>query len=170
MQQTIELLPPVPELDGSALKIGVVVARYNWPITGALLQLAQETLQRLAVAVEDIHVLHVPGSYELATAASAMLSREKYDALICFGCVMKGETRHDVVVSDAAAQGIQRVALDTGIPIIFGVLCVENLQQAEERIIRGKECAEAAIEMARTVQSLRKRRGEPQCSQELLKK
>jgi len=79
-----------------------------------------------------------------------------YDALICFGCVMRGETRHDVVVSDAAAQGIQRVALDTRVPIIFGVLCAENQQQAEARIPRGRECAHSAVEMARTIQLLRK--------------
>jgi 6,7-dimethyl-8-ribityllumazine synthase len=69
---------------------------------------------------------------------------------------MKGETRHDVVVSDAAAQGIQRVALDARVPIIFGVVCAENQQQAEKRITRGAECARAAVEMARTVQALRK--------------
>jgi 6,7-dimethyl-8-ribityllumazine synthase len=94
-------------------------------------------------------------------AASAMLTGKHYDALICFGCLMKGETRHDVVLGDAAAQGIQRVAIDTGVPIIFGVICAENQRQAEERIARGKECAEAAVEMARTVQSLRTRKGEP---------
>jgi 6,7-dimethyl-8-ribityllumazine synthase len=148
------LHPPTPELDGTGLVIGIVVARYNWHITGVMLQLAQEELRCLGVALEDIYVVTTPGSYELATTARAMLTGGSYDALICFGCVMKGETRHDVVVSDAAAQGIQRVALDTGIPIIFGVMCVENQQQAEERIPRGKECAEAAVEMARTVQML----------------
>ena len=147
--------PPAPELDGTGLTIGIVVARYNWHITGVMLQLAQEELRGLGVALEDIHVVTTPGSYELATTARAMLTGGSYDALICFGCVMKGETRHDVVVSDAAAQGIQRVALDTGIPIIFGVMCVENQQQAEERIPRGKECAEAAVEMAQTIQTLK---------------
>lgn len=146
--------PPVPELDGTGLRIGIVVARYNWHITGAMLQLAQEELRCLGV--EDIRVVSTPGSYELATTAKAMLTGDAYDALICFGCVMKGETRHDVVVSDAAAQGIQRVALEMGVPIIFGVMCVENQQQAEARIPRGKECAEAAVEMARTVQMLRR--------------
>jgi len=152
MQTTTQ--PPVPELDGTGLTIGIVVARYNWHITGAMLQLAQEELRSLGV--EDIHVVSTPGSYELATTARAMLTGASYDALICFGCVMKGETRHDVLVSDAAAQGIQRVALDTGVPIIFGVMCAENQQQAEERIPRGKECAQAAVEMARTVQILRR--------------
>src|SRR6266498_265156 len=136
--------PLVPELDGTGLRIGIVVARYNWHITGAMLQLAREELRCLGV--EDIHVVSTPGSYELAITARAMLTGDAYDALICFGCVMKGETRHDVVVSDAAAQGIQRVALDTGVPIIFGVMCAEKQHQAEARIPRGKECAQSAVE------------------------
>src|SRR5260370_4292567 len=144
-----------PQLDGSGLTIGLVVARYNWSITGGLLEQAREELLQLHVDERDIHIVYGPGSYELATTARAMLTGASYDALICFGCVMKGETRHDVVVSDAAAQGIQRVALDMGVPIIFGVMCAENQQQAEERIPRGKECAQAAVEMARTVQLLR---------------
>jgi 6,7-dimethyl-8-ribityllumazine synthase len=154
MVQIIEQ-PPVPRLDGRGLRIGIVVARYNWHITGAMLQLAQEELKRLGTSPQDIHVAYVPGAFELATVAKAMLTGASYDALICFGCVLKGETRHDVVVGDAAAQGIQRVALDANVPIIFGVMCAENQQQAEARIVRGKECAEAAVEMARTVQVLR---------------
>jgi 6,7-dimethyl-8-ribityllumazine synthase len=154
MVQIIEQ-PPVPRLDGRGLRIGIVVARYNWHITGAMLQLAQEELKRLGTSPQDIHVAYVPGAFELATVAKAMLTGASYDALICFGCVLKGETRHDVVVGDSAAQGIQRVALDANVPIIFGVMCAENQQQAEARIVRGKECAEAAVEMARTVQVLR---------------
>lgn len=149
--------PPEPLLDGSGLIIGTVVARYNWAITGALLQQAQEELQRLNVARENIRVVYVPGAYELATVAQAMLRGGNYDALICFGCVMRGETRHDVVVSDAAAQGIQRVALDAHVPVIFGVMCAQNQSQAEARISRGRECARAAVEMARTVKLLSER-------------
>jgi len=149
--------PPatIAELNGRGLTIGIVVARYNWHITGEMLRVAQETLEYLGVALQDIRVEYVPGAYELATIASAMLASESYDALICFGCVVKGETRHDVIVGDAAAQGIQRVALDTRTPIIFGVMCAENQQQATERICRGKECAEIAVEMARKVDRLR---------------
>jgi 6,7-dimethyl-8-ribityllumazine synthase len=141
-------------LDGSGLKIGIVVARYNWNITGSMLQLAQYELSRLNVAHEKITLVVVPGAYELAITAQSLLRRERFDALICFGCVMKGETRHDVVISDAAAQGIQQVALDAHVPIIFGVMCVENQQQAEARISRGTECARSAVEMACTIQAL----------------
>jgi 6,7-dimethyl-8-ribityllumazine synthase len=148
--------PPEAHLDGRELTIGVIVARYNWSVTGWMLRLAREELARLGVAEERISVAYAPGSYELATVAQAMIQGGSYDALICFGCVMKGETRHDVVVSDAAAQGIQRVALDAQVPIIFGVMCAESQQQAEERITRGTECARAAVEMALTVRALRK--------------
>jgi 6,7-dimethyl-8-ribityllumazine synthase len=148
------LLPPT-DLNGRGLRIGIIIARYNWHITGAMLALAQETLVGLGVAPEDIHVVGVPGSFELATMAQAVLAHGSYDALICFGCVMKGATRHDVVVSDAAAQGIQQVALSAGIPIVFGVMCAENQQQAEERVDRGKECAQTAVEMVQTIRNLK---------------
>lgn len=147
-------LPPT-ELDGHGLRIGIVIARYNWQITGTMLALAQEELVRTGVTPEDIHAVDVSGSFELATIAQAMLAHSSYDALICIGCVMKGATRHDVIVGDAAAHGIQQVALSTGVPIIFGVICAENQQQAQERVDRGRECAQAAIEMAQTVQKLK---------------
>lgn len=147
--------PPAPVLDGTGLTIGIVVARYNWHITGPMFHCAQEELKRLGVATADICVIYTPGSFELATVAQTMLLNRHYDALICFGCVMKGETRHDIVVGDAAAQSIQHVALETHTPIIFGVMTVENLRQAQERIARGTECAQAAVEMARTIKMLK---------------
>jgi 6,7-dimethyl-8-ribityllumazine synthase len=143
-----------PHLDGSNLQIGIIVARYNWNITGAMLQLAQDELLRLNVLHEKITTVIVPGAYELPIAAQTLLRRTHFDALICFGCVMKGETRHDVVISDAVAQSLQQVALNTHIPIIFGVMCAENQPQAEARISRGTECARSAIEMACTIQAL----------------
>jgi 6,7-dimethyl-8-ribityllumazine synthase len=148
---------PVQEmtLDASGLRIGIIVARYNWHITGALLTLAHQELLRLGSTEEQIHIIYAPGTYELASIAQAMATTHKYDAIICIGCVMKGATRHDVIIGDTAAQGIQRVALDTGVPIIFGVQCAENQQQAEERIARGTEFAHAAIETVRTIQMLR---------------
>ncbi len=152
---------PVEEpLNGRGLHIGMVVARYNWQITGALWQLARHELMDMGVESHDIHTVLVPGTYELPSTAQVMLHRGmprggNYDALICFGCVMKGETRHDVVVSDAAAQGIMRVSLDTHVPIIFGVMCAENQSQAEARIPRGSECARSAVEMAYTMRVLR---------------
>ncbi|HLG61230.1 MAG TPA: 6,7-dimethyl-8-ribityllumazine synthase [Ktedonosporobacter sp.] len=153
-----DIPPPSPPLDGSGLAIGIVVARYNWHITGAMFHCAQEELKRLGVATEDMRIVYTPGAFELATVAQAMLLNGRYDALICFGCVMRGETRHDIVVGDAAAQGIQRVALELHTPIIFGVMTVENLHQAQARITRGKECAQAAVEMARTIRTIKNAR------------
>jgi 6,7-dimethyl-8-ribityllumazine synthase len=149
------LQPPLPDLDGTGLTIGIVVARYHWPITGSMLKLAQEVLLSLGVAEENMHIISTPGSYELATAAGALAAQGTCHALICLGCIMKGATRHDILVGDAAAQGIQRVALATGVPIIFGVVCAENWQQAEERAGRARECAQAAIEMAQTMRMLK---------------
>lgn len=147
--------PPKNSTGGQGLKLALIVARFNWHITGAMLDLARTELERQGVDSQDIHVVCVPGSYELAMAAQMLARRQRYDAMICFGCVMQGETRHDVLVGDAAAQGVQRVALDTGIPIIFGVICAETQQQAEARIIRGEECAQAALEMANLAYTLR---------------
>jgi 6,7-dimethyl-8-ribityllumazine synthase len=158
MNQSL-LQAPLPNLDGKGLSIGIVVARYHWHITGSMLKLALEVLLSLGVAEENIHIVSTPGSYELATAAQALVGQGRCQALICFGCVMKGATRHDVLVGDAAAQGIQRVALDSGVPIIFGVVCAENQRQAEERVGRARECAEAAIEMAQTIRMLKNARG-----------
>lgn len=153
------LLPGInsePCLDGSGLQIGIVVARYNWSVTGAMLQRAWNELIRLGVMEHDITLLYVPGSYELALGAQMLLRHQHFAALICFGCIMRGETRHDVVVSDATAQGILQIGLDAHIPVIFGVMCAENQQQAEARIERGRECAHAAIEMARVAEYLEK--------------
>ncbi len=162
--------PLAPDLKGAGLKIGIVVARFNWHITGALLREARRTLHHLEVADEDIVVYYAPGSFELPLVAQTLLRSKSYDALICFGCVMKGATRHDVIVGDAAGQGIQQVALTTGIPVIFGVICAENQQQAEERIVRGVECAEAAVEMALMIQDIKQKKEDALCLQESLKK
>lgn len=151
----VSIPTPIEEpLDGCGLRIGIVVARYNWSITGALWQVATQELTHMGVESRDIRTVLVPGTYELPGTAQAMLHGGNYDALICFGCVMKGETRHDVVVGDAAAQGIMRVSLETQVPIIFGVMCAENQSQAEARIERGCECARSAVEMACTMRAL----------------
>lgn len=148
------LLPPT-DLDGRGLRIGIVIARYNWHITSTMFALARETLIHLGVTTENIHVVSVAGSFELATMAQAMLAHDSYDALICLGCVMKGATRHDIIIGDTAAQGIQQVALSTGIPIVFGVMCAENQQQAEERVDHSREYAETAVEIAQTIQKFK---------------
>lgn len=155
MQDLLSSYNSTPIIDGTGLRIGIIVARFNSHITSPMLDLAYSELTRLGVDPDNIRIVSVPGSYELASTAQAMLASGYYDALICFGCVMKGETRHDILVGDAAAHGLQRVALDTHVPIIFGVICAETLQQAEERIYRGTECAHSAVELACTFQRLK---------------
>lgn len=148
---------PQTAIDGTGLHIGIIVARFNSHITKPMFDLAYTELVHLGTHPDNIQIISVPGSYELAITAQALLMQDHYDALICLGCVMKGATRHDVLVGDAAAQGLQHVALNTQVPIIFGVICAENRQQAEERIYRGTECARSAIELARTLQQLKVR-------------
>ena len=144
------------ELDGSNLHVGIIVARFNHHITDPMFRLAYTELIRSGTQPENIQVINVPGSYELAITAQTLLGNDTFDVLICFGCVMKGATRHDVLIGDAAAHGLQHVALTTQVPIVFGVICAENQQQAEERIVRGTECAQTAIELACTLKHLRK--------------
>ncbi|HTI14626.1 MAG TPA: 6,7-dimethyl-8-ribityllumazine synthase [Dictyobacter sp.] len=146
--------PPPINLNGVGLRIGIVVARYNWHITGAVLALANTTLIDQGVKKDAIQIVSVPGSYELAPMAKKLLEHQRFDALICIGCIMKGETYHDVLVGNAAAYGIQRLGMDTGVPVIFGVICAETQQQAEARITRGQEYACAAIELAHTTNTL----------------
>nr|BBH93242.1 6,7-dimethyl-8-ribityllumazine synthase [Thermogemmatispora argillosa] len=140
---------------GRGLRIALAVARYHPQITGAMQELARCSLIAHGVAAEDIDIWHAPGSFELPLLAQALATSQRYDAIICLGCVMKGETRHDVLVGDAAARGLQRVALESGLPIIFGVICASNRLQAQARIPRAAECALAAIELVGTLRRIR---------------
>lgn len=141
--------------DGRGLRIALAVARYHPQITGAMQETARRSLIAHGVAEEDIDIWQAPGSFELPLLAQALAASRRYDAIICLGCVMKGETRHDVLVGDAAAQGIQRVALDSGLPVIFGVICAANRLQAQARIPCAAECALAAIELVSTLRRVR---------------
>jgi 6,7-dimethyl-8-ribityllumazine synthase len=141
-------------LRGEGLRVGIVVARFNETVTRLLLAGAEQQLRRLGVSEADIDVAWVPGSYELAAAALTLAHTGRYQALICLGCIIRGETSHYEHVAAAASSGIQQVALQTGLPVIFGVLTTENIEQAMERSgtkagNRGADAAGAAIEMAR---------------------
>jgi 6,7-dimethyl-8-ribityllumazine synthase len=147
------------KLDGSGLKVGIAIARFNQLVTGQLLSGAVETLRRCGVADGDVHVAWVPGSMELPVVAQRMARSRKYDAVICLGAVIRGETPHFDYVAGEAAKGIARVALDTGVPVIFGVLTTENTQQALERSgvksgNKGCDAALAAVEMAQLLKQL----------------
>ncbi len=141
------------ELDGSPFSFGIVVAEWNPDVTEKLLQGAVETLLNANVAKENITVIKVPGSVELTKGAQWLANTMQYDAIICLGCVIQGETRHFDYVCQSVTHGITELNLQYDIPFIFGVLTTLNQQQALDRAggkhgNKGSECAETAIKMA----------------------
>jgi 6,7-dimethyl-8-ribityllumazine synthase len=139
-----------PDLTGSDLRIAVVVARFNEDVTRRLLRGALNALKEHGI--EDPDVLWVPGSLELPVTALALAEKGNHDAIVCLGCVIRGETYHFEVVANQAAAGIMQVQLDTGVPVAFGVITTEDKEQALARSgpkkNKGADAAEAAIEMA----------------------
>lgn len=141
-------------LDGRGLLIGIVAARFNAEVVERLVDTACDELGRLGVRPEDVTVLRVPGAFELPIVAQALLrSADPPDAVICLGAVIQGDTPHFDFVAGAAADGILRVGLETGRPVIFGVLTTNTLAQARDRADglyhRGADAARDAVEMAR---------------------
>jgi 6,7-dimethyl-8-ribityllumazine synthase len=141
------------ELTASETKFAIVVARYNENITGKLLTGALETLQKHGVAEDAIEVAWVPGAWELPLIAQQFAITEKYAAIICLGAVIKGETTHDEHINRQVSQNLGNLALEFNIPIAFGLLTCNSLEQAIHRSggnvgNKGIECAEAALEMA----------------------
>jgi 6,7-dimethyl-8-ribityllumazine synthase len=147
------------KLDASGLKFGIIVARFNEFITGKLLEGALDCLRRQNAAEEDIHVAWVPGSFEIPLAARKMAGSGKYDAVICIGAVIRGGTSHFDFVAGECAKGIAMAGMQTGVPVIFGVITTETIEQAIERAgtrlpNRGFEAAATAIEMANVMKQL----------------
>ncbi|EGQ4354686.1 6,7-dimethyl-8-ribityllumazine synthase [Staphylococcus pseudintermedius] len=147
------------QLNGKGLKIGVVVSRFNDLITGRLLDGAQDALRRHQVAEDSIDVAYVPGAFELPIVAKKMAQTGKYDAVVTLGCVIRGATSHYDYVCNEAAKGIAKASDDTGVPVIFGVLTTENIEQAIERAgtkagNKGAESAVGAIEMANLLRQM----------------
>ena len=141
------------------IKIGIVAARFNEFITSKLLSGAIDTLQRHDVKPEDIDVAWVPGAFEIPLIASKMAQTGKYDALICLGAVIRGNTSHYDYVCSEVSKGIAQVSLNRNLPVMFGVLTTENIEQAIERAgtkagNKGSECAESAIEMINLIRSI----------------
>ncbi len=140
------------DLVGAGQKIGIVVSRFNDFITQRLRDGAVDCLVRHGVQEQDIEVVKVPGAFEIPMAAKRMVARDKYDAVICLGAVIRGGTPHFEYVSGEASKGIGTLALESPIPVLFGVLTTNNLEQAIERAgsksgNKGWETALAAIEM-----------------------
>ncbi|MCY7849372.1 6,7-dimethyl-8-ribityllumazine synthase [Bacillus haynesii] len=144
---------------GTDLKIGIVVSRFNDFITSKLLSGAEDTLLRHGVKADDIDVAWVPGAFEIPLIAKKMAETKKYDAVITLGTVIRGATSHYDYVCNEAAKGIAASSMSTGVPVIFGVLTTDTIEQAVERAgtkagNKGAEAAAAAIETANLTRSL----------------
>lgn len=140
-------------LVGTGLRIGIVVSRFNEFITGKLLSGAQDALKRHGVDEESVDIAWVPGAFELPLMSKKMAESGQYDAVITLGTVIRGATTHYDYVCNEAAKGVSQAGLSSGIPVIFGVVTTENIEQAIERAgtkagNKGWESAVAAIEMA----------------------
>lgn len=147
-------------LDGAGLRVGIVVARFNEFVTGRLLDGAREGLAKLGVDREAVDVAWTPGCFELPVVAKRMAETGRYDALICLGAVIRGETPHFDYVAGQAASGIARVGLESGLPVIFGVLTTETVEQAINRAgakagNKGYDAALTAVEMATLLRAVR---------------
>ncbi len=146
------------EPDGAGLSLAIVVSRFNDSVTGKLLAGAQEAVRRYGVGEQEI--FWVPGSFEIPVVTKWLAQSGRYHALVCLGAVIRHETAHFEYVAGQAAEGIQRVALDTGVPCIFGVLTCDTEEQALERAggkhgNKGFEAVEAAIRVANLLRKLR---------------
>jgi 6,7-dimethyl-8-ribityllumazine synthase len=135
-----------PGGDGQA--VGIVVSRFNGDITTRLLAHALTALEEQGVARDAVTIVPVPGAFELPLAAMALAKTRRYACIVALGCVIRGETTHFEYVAGEAASGLQLAGLETGIPVAFGVLTCENVEQAEARIERAAEVARGALEMA----------------------
>lgn len=146
-------------LTGQGLKIGIVVGRFNSFITGKLLEGAQDALKRHGVDTDDVDLAWVPGAFEIPLVAKRMAQKGNYDAVVCLGTVIRGATPHFDYVAGEAAKGVAQTSLNTGIPVIFGVLTTDTIEQAIERAgtkagNKGFESAVCAIEMANLMKAL----------------
>jgi 6,7-dimethyl-8-ribityllumazine synthase len=145
------------DLDATGMRVAIAVARFNRDITEALLDGARRTLDKYGAA--DVSVVWVPGSFELPLVAHRLARSGAVDAVICLGAVVRGDTPHFEYVAAECAAGITRAGLDTGVPVIFGVLTVDTRKQAVERLggkegHKGEEAAATAIEMVALLDSL----------------
>ena len=145
-------------LAGEGLKFGIVISRFNEVITGRLLEGAKDSLLRHGVSEKDIDIAWTPGCLEIPVTAKKMLEIGKYNAVLCLGCVIRGGTPHFEYVASEVNKGIARLNLDTGIPVIQGIITADNLEQAIERAgakegNRGFAAANSAIEMANLLKS-----------------
>jgi 6,7-dimethyl-8-ribityllumazine synthase len=140
---------------GEGRAVAIVVARFNGEITGALLHSALDALAEEGVARDAVTVMPVPGAFELPIAAMALAKTRKYACIVALGAVIRGDTPHFDYVAGEAASGLQLAALETGVPVAFGVLTTDTVEQAQERVDRGAEAVRTGLEMADVFSRLR---------------
>jgi 6,7-dimethyl-8-ribityllumazine synthase len=140
---------------GGRRPVGVVVSRFNGEVTGRMLERALERLDEVGVPRELVTVMPVPGAFELPLAAMALAKTRRFACLVALGCVIRGETLHFDYVASEAASGIQLAALETGVPVAFGVLTVDTAEQADARVEKAAEAVDTALEMADAFSQLR---------------
>ena len=143
------------EPDGTRRGVAIVASRYNGEITNKLLASALEELAEAGVRREAITVMPVPGAFELPLAAMALAKTRRFACVVALGCVVRGETPHFEFIASEAASGLQLAALETGVPVAFGVLTVDVVEQAEARVTKGAEAVRTALEMADAFAQLR---------------
>ena len=135
--------------------VGIVVSRYNGEITNRLLERALAELEEVGVPREAIMIMPVPGAFELPLATMALAKTRRYACIVALGCVIRGETSHFDLIAGETASGLQLAAIETGVPVAFGVLTVEDREQAEARIDRAADAVRSALEMADVFSQLR---------------
>jgi 6,7-dimethyl-8-ribityllumazine synthase len=143
------------EPDGTRRGVAIVASRYNGEITNKLLESALEELDEAGVRRDAITIMPVPGAFELPLAAMALAKTRRFACVVALGCVVRGETPHFEFIASEAASGLQLAALETGVPVAFGVLTVDMIEQAEARVSKGAEAVRTALEMADAFAQLR---------------
>lgn len=147
-------------LDAKGLKFAVVVSRFNSFVTDRLLAGALDALQRSGAAETDIDIVRTPGSWEMPLAAKALMTQKRHDAVVCLGAVIRGETPHNEYVASEAAKGLAQASMESGIPVAFGVLTTNTLEQAIDRAgaksgNKGYDAAMSAIETANLLRRIK---------------
>ncbi len=147
-------------LDASGLRLAVVVARFNAHVTSKLYDGCRDELAERGLELDTLTTVEVPGCFELPLVARELAASGRFDAIVCLGAVIRGDTPHFDYVSSETASGLQRAALDTGVPVVFGVLTTDNEEQAVERVggsegHKGRDAALTAIEMVHTMRRVR---------------
>lgn len=149
----VDLLEGEPR--GTRRGVGIVAAKFNGDVTNRLLKSALAELEKAGVGRETVTVMTVPGAFELPLGAMALAKTRRYSCIVALGCVIRGETAHFDYVAGETASGLQLAALETGVPVAFGVLTVDTLQQALARADKGAEAVRTALEMADLFSQLR---------------